>query len=1057
MEGRAEVGDVGRAGPDRPGWGRSGLVISLVLLLFLAGALYEGRTSVLQAWLFSRVASTFGYVVEEGPSNRIAFPSGGPHDTRLGYPRIPALTERLDSLGFTLTHQARVTPSLLRWMGLGARPIYMDKGPTGLAIHGRAEASLVDQRYPRYAYEDFDSVPELVWRTLVHIESQDMLDAGNPRKNPAVEWDRLALSAFRLALRELGSSEDVPGGSTLATQMEKYRHSPGGITESPREKLRQMLGASLRAYSGGPMTYEHRRRTVTEFLNSVPLAGQVGFGEVSGIGEGLWAWYGTPFEDANALLRPASANGMERLEQARIYRQVLSLLVAQRRPTYYLARPDGHARLAAMTDVYLELLARDGVIPRDLATAAARMRPDAIRSSAPSVRPPGRAAKGLGSVQGELLEITGVRSLYELDRLDMTVGATLDARWNAIADQLLADLVDPAFLARAGFLEDPLLGRSDPAGVTYSVLLLERTDEGNAVRVEADNFPGDMSLAEGSRLELGSTAKLRTLTTYLEVIEEIYRGLEGLGVDSLTTLVGSHGDRLTRWVAVERLRRPDSGLPAILDAALDRMYSASPHERFLTGGTELRFSNFDARFDQATLSVREAFRHSVNLPFIRLMRDIVDYEIERLATAELLSTEPDARRQQVLVRFAEHEGAQYVRRFQRRYRDLSGPEIFATLLAERGLSATQAGWAIRVVAPEAPASVFGDLLRTHGPDPAIPDERVQALYVSTDPAGKALSDLGYLSRLHPLELWVASQRLRTPGVELAELVAGSRAVVVDVYGWLLRTSRQNAQDVRIRTMLEVEAFQEIHERWRRLGYPFGDLAPTLGTAIGSSGDRPVALAELAGIILNDGVSLPTVRVGTLVVGEDTPFETRFRRRPQSGERVLGSEVARALRGALVDVVTEGTGRRAAGSLAGADGNSLAVGGKTGTGDNRRQEHDSRGRLIASHVTGRTASFVFIAGDRHFGVITAYVNGARAADYRFTSALPAQVLRVLGERLGPLTDPTAASDEPPSPFEGDRRVPSRPLRLASMEEEPDADPAVEARTDRIVASREISER
>ena len=42
-----------------------------------------------------------------------------------------------------------------------------------------------------------------------------------------------------------------PGGSTLATQIEKFRHSPEGITSSPREKLRQMLSASLRAYHGG--------------------------------------------------------------------------------------------------------------------------------------------------------------------------------------------------------------------------------------------------------------------------------------------------------------------------------------------------------------------------------------------------------------------------------------------------------------------------------------------------------------------------------------------------------------------------------------------------------------------------------------------------------------------------------------------------------------------------------------------------------------------------------------------------------------------------------------
>ncbi len=77
-----------------------------------------------------------------------------------------------------------------------------------------------------------------------------------------------------------------------------------------------------------------------------------------------------------------------------------------------------------------------------------------------------------------------------------------------------------------------------------------------------------------------------------------------------------------------------------------------------------------------------------------------------------------------------------------------------------------------------------------------------------------------------------------------------------VYRWLFRTRAKGAQDSRIFTLLEVEAFLEIHRRWARLGYPFGHLVPSLATALGSSGDRPAALAELMGIIVNDGLRLP---------------------------------------------------------------------------------------------------------------------------------------------------------------------------------------------------------
>ncbi|MDT9151287.1 hypothetical protein RSW37_26500, partial [Escherichia coli] len=75
----------------------------------------------------------------------------------------------------------------------------------------------------------------------------------------------------------------------------------------------------------------------------------------------------------------------------------------------------------------------------------------------------------------------------------------------------------------------------------------------------------------------------------------------------------------------------------------------------------------------------------------------------------------------------------------------------------------------------------------------------------------------------------------------------------EVYSWLFKTRHRSARDSRIRTMLEVEAFLDIHQRWARLGYPFDHLVPSLATALGSSGDRPAALAELMGIIQNGGI------------------------------------------------------------------------------------------------------------------------------------------------------------------------------------------------------------
>src|SRR3546814_16346874 len=93
------------------------------------------------------------------------------------------------------------------------------------------------------------------------------------------------------------------------------RHSPGGRTDTPVEKLRQMVSASMRAYRDGPDTMDERRQLVVDVLNSTPLAGRVGHGEAIGLGEGLAIWFGAAFNRANAILRQAGG-GAATLPQA---------------------------------------------------------------------------------------------------------------------------------------------------------------------------------------------------------------------------------------------------------------------------------------------------------------------------------------------------------------------------------------------------------------------------------------------------------------------------------------------------------------------------------------------------------------------------------------------------------------------------------------------------------------------------------------------------------------------------------------------------------------------
>jgi hypothetical protein len=266
-----------------------------------------------------------------------------------------------------------------------------------------------------------------------------------------------------------------------------------------------------------------------------------------------------------------------------------------------------------------------------------------------------------------------------------------------------------------------------------------------------------------------------------------------------------------------------------------------------------------------------------------------------------------------------------------------------------------------------------------------------------------LNDRAYLAKLHPLRLWLASWRREHPDAARGAMLEAAAAVRQESYAWLFKTDSKAKQDKRIRILLEQDAFERIHAGWRRLGYPFDRLVPSYATAIGSSADRPEALAELVGILLNDGVWQPTVRVESLHFAKDTPYETRLAAAPRPAAQVLAPEIAALMRRAMVDVVETGTAARLRGAFADADGAPVAIGAKTGTGDHRRKSFGPGGRLIDSQAVSRTATVVFFIGERLFGNITVYVAGDDAEAFRFTSSLPAQLLKGLAPAIQPLLD------------------------------------------------------
>jgi hypothetical protein len=135
----------------------------------------------------------------------------------------------------------------------------------------------------------------------------------------------------------------------------------------------------------------------------------------------------------------------------------------------------------------------------------------------------------------------------------------------------------------------------------------------------------------------------------------------------------------------------------------------------------------------------------------------------------------------------------------------------------------------------------------------------------------------------------------------------------------------------------------------------------------------------------------------------TPYESVLSFDPPAPRQVLAPEIAARVKQALVDIVDAGTARRLHGAFQFGDQAPLVVGAKTGTGDNRKKYFARGGQLVREEVVNRTATVVFFIGDAFFGNLTVYVPGPAAADFGFTSSLPAQLLGAMAPALQPLLD------------------------------------------------------
>ncbi|MDO9636732.1 MAG: hypothetical protein Q7I95_07205, partial [Thiobacillus sp.] len=469
--------------------------------------------------------------------------------------------------------------------------------------------------------------------------------------------------------------------------------------------------------------------------------------------------------------------------------------------------------------------------------------------------------KAANALRIRVAQLIGEPRLYDLDRLDLTVDTTIHQPAQKIVSSYLQGLAKPDAAAASGLIGHRLLSPSNPLDkVIYSFTLYERTPYGNKLRIQADNLNQPFDINSQARLDLGSTAKLRTLVTYLEIIARLHAEYRTLDVAALEQKAQPQRDVLAQWVATRLLGSRSEPLAVTLDAAMGRSYSAAP-ETFFTGGGIHNFANFDVKDNSRVMDVWEATRNSVNLVYIRIMRDIVRHYASSSpgAAARIMDDAENPMRDSYLARFIDQESRIFINRFYQRHRQLTPQQMADDLYARVRGNPRRFTTVYRYLEPQADIDAYIAALYAQVPaSVSLARSTLESLYRTHAPDALSLTDRAYTAQIHPLELWMVRALRAAPKTDLRALYEASAGVRLEVYDWLFKTSRKNAQDIRIQSLLEVEAFDGLLADWKRVGYPFDNITPSYATAIGSSGDRPAALAELMGILVNDGVRAPMV-------------------------------------------------------------------------------------------------------------------------------------------------------------------------------------------------------
>ncbi|MFC1514750.1 SAM-dependent methyltransferase, partial [Candidatus Omnitrophota bacterium] len=905
-------------------------------------------------------------------------PRYGPLNEQLGYTHDVAGDLRRAGFDVEVFPQSSLQKALIR---AGVMPPMEHSGNIGLTISDRADDVLLQYRRP-FAIEGFDEVHPLVWTILLIRENEEFDPHEASQRNVAIELDRSLYAVSRVLARRLGVNDaQIFGGSGIALQKAK-RFSPEGQTwkaDNPYlEKLRQYVTASLELYSQGALiTPEVKQRVLVDHINGVYFGVSRQYGAVeNGLGEALYAWFGTNIEQVNQALNLDESTQEQCEWKATQLMRVLSLILGNYSPR--IIGPDKSAadrqQFERLTLYLLSVLYERGLISDVLYQTARSLEPKIAwnlqeRPKVVISYPHGKAERG---IRVRLANIFS-RSEYDLDRWNMTVPTTLDGPLMRRTENYLSRLYDREYLQRSGILD--VLNQSVPQGVPiedirYVVFLGQAKDGRNEVLVATDTWRGQNDLATRANVEMGSTSKLFTLAEYLMINEKIYEQYRAYDLDALNQAFSQARDPISQWALGYMVQTKGAlgtiDLEKMLTASMGVRISAS-RETFRTGGDRgYRPRNYGNAHYGTTPTIGEALAKSINLPFIRLGERIIRYYLTAELGYDYVDSiddldEPTRQRLEQLVVNEERARLQ------------SALDGFV-----RGLLGADDGQRKNV--QEALADVKGGDMRGFVERNLNADRRFR---------------LGWLAGI--LKCGTYQDYQRNPALQsLTE-----EFIDQSISGFL-----KNHAEIERRAYfkMEQEAFDSVERDWRQLGFSGGVVVPSLATfAMGVSSGSLNDLVSLLSIIQNDGLrrSLDTIRA--VDFGEGTPFKVHAQ--PSfDEERIMSPDAAGTMKAAMRGVVTEGTAIRvslqdyvwATGPQA---GQTVDIYGKTGTGDNQIRID---GRSIAKD---RSALFTFMFGD-YFGGVMVFVpqfdeqgRPIDAGKFRFTSRAAIMVFNQYMKELG----------------------------------------------------------